>query len=219
MLTKRQKEVLDFVKIYSSKKGYAPSLDEICKHFKLASVSTAHFHIKRLQDKGLLIKEENQPRALSFTKEISTIKIPLLGTIAAGQPIEAIEIPGETITISRDELKSPFKHYALRVEGNSMIEEGIFSGDVVVIREQHTANDGQTVVAIIDENQATLKKIYREKNRFRLQPANQSMLPFFRTEVEIRGIVVKIIRELESVQDNDSELLKRSEERRVGKEC
>jgi site-specific DNA-methyltransferase (adenine-specific) len=197
MLTKRQKEVLDFVKNYSDKKGYAPSLEEICKHFKLASVSTAHFHIKRLRDKGLLIKEENQPRALSLTKEVSTIEIPLLGAIAAGQPIETIETPGETITISRNDISSPFKHYALRVEGDSMIEEGIFSGDIVVIREQHTADNGQTVVAIIDDNKATLKKLYREKNRVRLQPANQSLLPIFRTEVEIRGIVEKIIRTLD----------------------
>lgn len=198
MLTKRQKEVLDFVKIYTNKKGYAPSLEEISRRFKLASVSTAHFHIKRLQDKGLLIKEDNQPRALAVTKEVPTIEIPLLGTIAAGQPIEVIEIPEETITIPRHEIRSSFQHYALRVEGDSMIEDGIFNGDVVVIREQHTADNGQTVVAIIDDNKATLKKIYREKNRIRLQPANQSLLPIFRTEVEIRGVVEKIIRNLET---------------------
>ncbi len=196
MITKRQKQVLDFVSLYQKKKGYAPSLEEICKKFKLASVSTAHFHIKRLQNNGLLIKEENRPRAISTKKINPTIEIPLMGTIAAGRPIEAIEFVEKTISIPKNEINVSFKHYALRVQGDSMIDEGIFDGDVVVIREQQTADNGQTVVAIIDDNEATLKKIYREKNRFRLQPANQTMLPIYRQEIEIRGIVEKIIRNL-----------------------
>lgn len=196
MITKRQKQVLDFVSSCQKKKGYAPSLEEICKKFKLASVSTAHFHIKRLQNNGLLIKEENRPRAISTKKINPTIEIPLMGTIAAGRPIEAIEFVEKTISIPKNEINTSFKHYALRVQGDSMIDEGIFDGDVVVIREQQTADNGQTVVAIIDDNEATLKKIYREKNRFRLQPANQTMLPIYRQEIEIRGIVEKIIRNL-----------------------
>lgn len=198
MITKKQKKVLEFIKSYQEKKEYAPSLEEIKKHFKLASVSTAHFHVKKLQDKGFLIKEENRPRAISAKITTLTIDVPLVGVIAAGQPIEAIETIRETITLQEDELNTSFKHYALRVEGDSMIDEGIFDGDVVVIREQQTADNGQTVVAIIDDNEATLKKIYREKNRFRLQPANQTMLPIYRKEVEIRGIVEKIIRNLDN---------------------
>src|SRR3989338_4226692 len=126
MLTKKQKFVLDFVKQHQKKKGYAPSLEEIQQHFKLASVSTAHFHIKQLQKKGLLKKEEKHPRSISAIKEKTTIEIPLLGTITAGQPIEAIEVPDETISVPRSELKSILNHYALRVEGDSMIEDGIF---------------------------------------------------------------------------------------------
>lgn len=196
MLTKKQKLVLDFVKGYQKSKGYAPSLEEIQQYFKLASVSTAHFHIKQLHKKGLLTKEENQARTISAIKEKMTFEIPLIGNIAAGEPIEALEIPDETVTVPRSDIKLPFQHYALRVKGDSMIEEGIFNDDIVVIRSQKTANDGQTVVAIIDDNQATLKKIFKEKDKIRLQPANKNLQPFFRKKVEVRGVVEKIIRTL-----------------------
>lgn len=200
-MTKRQAEVLNFITSYREQKGYSPSLDEIRKKFKLASVSTAHFHISKLKDLGHLSKEENRPRSIKVFKQETIIKIPLLGTIAAGQPIEAIEIPDETITVSQGEIGRQGKHYALRVQGNSMVEEGIFDGDTVIIRKQETAENGQMVVAIIDENEATLKKIYRENGRFRLQPANLTLFPIYRDEVEIRGIVIKIIRNLESQSD------------------
>jgi len=203
MLTKRRKEVLDFIKKYKAKKKYAPSLEEIRKHFRLASVSTAHFHVKKLQEDGYLQKEYNQPRGIDVIKRDEIIKIPIMGTITAGQPIEAIEVPDSMVAISKKEITANQKHYALRVRGDSMINDGIFDGDVVVIRKQETADDGQTVVAIIDDNEATLKKIYTEKSRIRLQPANQEMLPFYRKEVEVRGVVVKIIRNLENgTQDN-----------------
>ena len=196
MLTKKQKLVLDFVKQYEKKQGYSPSLEEIQRHFKLASVSTAHFHIKQLQKKGVLTKEEKQGRTISAMKEKKTLEIQLVGNIAAGQPIEAIEMSDETVTVPRSDIKLPFQHYALRVKGDSMIEDGIFNDDIVVIRSQKTADDGQTVVAIIDDNQATLKKIFKEKGKIRLQPANKNLRPFFRKKVEVRGIVEKIIRTL-----------------------
>lgn len=198
MTTKRQKEVLDFIKSFKKEKGYAPSLEEIKKHLKLSSVSTAHYHVKRLQEEGYLQKEYNQARSISTSKSKQSIEIPILGTIAAGQPIEAIEVPGETITVTKNEVGRFGKHYALRVAGSSMIDEGIFDGDIVVIRQEQTADNGQTVVAIINDNEATLKKLYREKDRFRLQPANPSLFPTYTDEVEVRGVVVKIIRNLES---------------------
>ena len=201
MLTKKQTQVLNFIKGYMAKHSYAPSLDEIKKKFKLASVSTAHYYISKLQDAGFLNKEHNQPRAVSTVKTKQTVEIPILGAIAAGQPIEAIEIPDETITITRDEIGKQGKHYALRVQGSSMIDEGIFDGDIVVIRKQEVAENGQTVVAVIDDNQATLKKLYRENGKFRLQPANPTLFPIYRDEVEVRGVVVKIIRNLESQLD------------------
>lgn len=201
MLTKKQARVLDFIKTYRTKKGYAPSLEEIKRKFKLASVSTAHYHISKLQNAGFLNKEHNQPRAVSTVGAKQTIEVPILGAIAAGQPIEAIEIPDETITITKDEIGKQGKHYALRVQGNSMIDEGIFDGDIVVIRKQEVAENGQTVVAVIDDNEATLKKLYRENGKFRLQPANPTLFPIYRDEVEVRGVVVKIIRNLESQLD------------------
>ena len=201
MLTKKQKQILDFIGSRTKKAGIAPSLEEIRKHFHLSAVSGVHQHIKALEGKGYLIKQKNQPRGLEISKSEKLIKIPLLGTIAAGQPIEAIEIPDAMITISKSEIMPSAKHYALRVQGNSMIDDGIYDGDIVVIRKQETADNGQTVVAIIDGNEATLKKLYREKNKFRLQPANPELFPIYRDEVEIRGIVVKIIRNLESQID------------------
>ena len=161
MITKKQKQALNFIKEYQTKHDYAPSLEEIKRKFRLASVSTAHYYIKKLQEAGQLKKEFNQPRAVSVADRKQTIEIPIVGAIAAGQPIEAIEVPDETITITKDEISKQGKHYALRVEGSSMIKEGIFDGDIVVIRKQKVSDNGQMVVAIIDDNEATLKKLYR----------------------------------------------------------
>lgn len=198
MISKRQKEVFDFIKNFIKNKKYSPSLEEIRDHFGLASASTAHHHIRKLQESGYLSKESNHPRAFIPYTEKETIEVPLVGTIAAGYPIEAIEYPNQTITIEKDKIGGTGQCYALKVTGNSMIDEGIFDGDTVIIRKQSVAENGQTVVAIIDDNQATLKKIYREKSRFRLEPRNQTMLPFYRKEVEIRGVVIQIIQNIYS---------------------
>lgn len=200
MLTKRKKQILDYITKCIKENDYSPSLEEIKKHFRLSSVSTIHEHIETLREKGYLKKTENQPRSIEINnkKEKSDlVEIPLLGTIAAGSPIEAIEFP-ETITLPKSDIPKSSEYYSLRVKGDSMIDDGIYDGDVVIIKKQPTADDGQTVVAIIDNNEATLKRIYREKNRFRLQPANQMALPIYRKEVEIRGLVMKIIRNIES---------------------
>lgn len=198
MLTKRQKEVLTFIEKFIEDKGYAPSLEEIKKVLHVSAVSTAHFHVKKLQESGFLQKEYNQPRAIALRAKKETIEIPLLGTIAAGQPIEVIELPDQAVTVTKNEIGRSGQHYALRVVGNSMVDEGIFDGDIVVLRKQERADNGQTVVAIIDDGEATLKKFYKEKNQIRLQPANPSLFPIYRKEIEIRGIVVKIIRSLDN---------------------
>ena len=197
MLTKRQKEILDFVENYSQKKGYSPSFEEIRKKLKLASVSTIHFHISKLKQGGYLGKIENQARAISISSKEPMIKIPLLGTIAAGQPIEAIENK-ETIAVPKSLIPSSAEVYALRVIGESMIDENINDGDVVLVRQQETAENGQKVVALIDNHEATLKKFYKERGHIRLQPANKSMEPLiFRNgrDVSIQGIVLDVIRE------------------------
>jgi DNA (cytosine-5)-methyltransferase 1 len=196
-LTKRQKQILDYIKLYIKKEKISPTFEEIRKHFRLSSLSTVHQHIETLAKKGFLEKNGSSARGIE-PKEIkdgqSFIEIPLAGIIAAGQPIEAIENQNETITLSKKEVGKYGEYYALKVAGTSMVDEGIFDGDIVVIKKQSVAENGQTVVAIIDDNEATLKKIYKEKKGFRLQPANQSMLPIYRKDVEVRGVVVKIIR-------------------------
>lgn len=205
-LTKRQKQILEFIKFYIKKYGMSPTIREIKNKFKLSAQSTIHQHINELAKKGFIEKNGSSARGIEIKKEKAgnnLIEIPLLGIIAAGQPIEAIEAKGETVAISRNGIKKLENLYALRVQGDSMIEDGIFDGDIVVIKKQSVAENGQTVVAIIDDNEVTLKKIYQEKNRIKLQPANQSMLPFYRKEVEIRGVVIKIIRNFENKEAVD----------------
>jgi len=201
-LTKKQKQVFDFINTYISENGISPTIEEIRKELKLKAVSTIHEHINSLKEKGYLSKSENSARSLSLKKQIkSVVEIPILGNIAAGQPIEAIENKEDVISLVDPSIRNAKDYYALRVVGESMIDEGIFDGDIVVIKKQSVAENGQTVVAIIDDNEATLKKIYREKSRFRLEPRNQTMLPFFRKEVEVRGVVVQVVRNINTEEE------------------
>src|SRR3989338_8250223 len=196
MLTKRQKQILDFVESYSQKKGYSPSFEEIRKRLKLASVSTIHFHISKLKEGGYLGKTENKARAINVTSKEPMIRIPLLGMIAAGEPIEAIQ-QNEFIGIPKTKLPPSSEVYALRVVGNSMIDENINDGDIVLVKNQSTAENGQKVVALIDNQEATLKKFYREKGHIRLQPANKNIEPIILDKgvpVAIQGIVLDVIR-------------------------
>lgn len=203
MLTKRQKQVLDFIKKYKDKKDYAPSLEEIKKHLKLSSVSTIHHHIKALEDLGYLRREENQPRGIDVYKKERMVSISLLGTIAAGQPILAVE-EKETIAIPKSSLPKSGNFYALKVAGNSMIDENINNGDIVVIRSQPTANDGEKVIAlIVDSNEVTLKKIFRMKDKIRLQPANPKISSIYidANNLKIQGKVITVIKTLEKIRD------------------
>ena len=196
MLTKRQKQVLDYIKRFIKEKDYAPSLEETKKHFRLSSRSTVHHHIAILKQKGYLNKLDNLARAIELSKDKKSadlVEIPLLGVIAAGQPIEAIQ-DKEIIKVPKSQLSKSGEHFALRIKGNSMIDEGIFDGDTVVIRQQPTAENGETVVALINDNEVTLKKIYREKNKFRLQPANPNFKPIFTKELMVQGKVISVIR-------------------------
>lgn len=204
MITKRQKQVLDFAKKYIDKHDYAPSLEEIKKYLRLSSVSTAHYHVKILQSMGYLRKEENQPRALDVFSEQKLIQIPMLGTIAAGLPIEAIEHK-ENIAIPQYKLKSDQYHFALRVQGESMLDENINDGDIVIIKSQPTADNGQKVVALINNNEVTLKKIYKEKLGVRLEPANSKFKPIFvpYKNIQIQGVVVDIIK---TPQQSDTQI-------------
>src|SRR3990167_3891211 len=202
MLTKRQKEVFDFIKSYVAKKGYAPSLADIKKRLKFASVSTAHFHVSKLQDGGYLEKIQHRARAISITNKEPLIKIPLLGTIAAGEPIEAIPT-NQFIAVPKTKIPRGGDVYALRVVGSSMIDENINDGDVVLVKQQEVAENGQRVVALIDNYEATLKKIYKERAQIRLQPANSAYEPIIirkDRDIKIQGIVVDVIQNEEELQ-------------------
>ena len=192
-LTPKQKRILDFIVSFFKKNDYAPSLAEIAKHFN-KSVTTIYQYIDLLKQKGFLDKQKNIWRSIVLTKQET--EIPLFGYIAAGEPIEAISNP-EPISVPKTMLSKTGLHYALKVKGNSMIDEGINDGDTVIIRRQETANNGQKVVALIDGNMATLKKIYKEKNGYRLQPANSSMKPIFVKNLIIQGKVLGVLPDYE----------------------
>ena len=202
MLTKRQKQVFDFITLYRKKREYSPSLEEIRKHLKLASVSTAHFHVKKLQELGLLEKQYNKPRSIDIYENEKMVNIPLLGLIAAGQPIEAIE-DREIIAVPQNKLPRSGEFYALRVIGDSMIDENINDGDIILVRQQNVAENGQKVVALIDNYEATLKKFYKERGYIRLQPANKTIEPIIikkDKELTIQGIVIDVIKNEEELQ-------------------
>lgn len=198
MLTKRQKQILDFITKYNKRYGVSPALEEIKKHFRLKSVSGIHQHIEALKKKGYLNKTENQPRGIEIRKSNKLIRVPLLGIIAAGQPIEAIQ-DRETIAVPENKLPKNGEIYALKVVGNSMIDENINDGDIVLVQQQSIAENGQRVVALIDGAETTLKKFYKEKNYIRLQPANKTMEPIIikrSREFAIQGVVIDIINDI-----------------------
>lgn len=195
MLTKRQKQVFDFLVSYSDKNGFAPTIEEICKYLHLSSVATVHEHLEQLEKRGYIKRNPGHARAIEIkNSREGLVKIPLLGTIAAGGPIEAIRNP-EPIEVPRSMLSRGANHYALKVSGMSMIEEGISDGDIVIVREQSIVGDGEkAVVYLPDKDAVTLKKIYRDKNRVKLVPANKTMKPFYEKNVEVQGRVVGVLR-------------------------
>jgi repressor LexA len=188
-LTKRQAQILEYVTQYIAAQNYAPSYREIGEHFGLSSTATVAEHIESLKHKGYLSHEENLARSIQPTvpTEESSFYIPLLGSIAAGRPIEAIATQ-ETIDIPRDMMGGNV--FALR----SMIEDGILNGDYVIVESTRVAKNGDIVVALIDNANVTLKRFYKEKDRVRLQPANSNMQPIYLTRVAIQGKVRGVIR-------------------------
>lgn len=198
MLTKKQKQILNYIDKFIKHNDYAPSFEEIRRYFKLASKSTVHQHIESLKVKGYLEKIDYKSRTIELKKKREElIKIPILGTIAAGQPIEAIENKEETIAISKTKLPQTGEIYALRVIGDSMINENIDDGDIILVKQQSVSENGQKVVALIDNSEATLKKFYKEKNQIRLQPANKSIEPIIikkNRNLVIQGVVIDVIK-------------------------
>lgn len=200
-LTRRQKDVLDFIKKYSAEHGFPPAIREICEGVGLSSSATAFVHVRNLQDAGYLKKTNNKFRTIELlvdnefdSKKDDVIKVPLLGKITAGSPITAIEQPNEFFDLPSNIVPENAEVFTLHVSGNSMINKGIYDGDYVIIKRQNTAENGEVVVAMTEENEATLKTFYKEKKYIRLQPENDSMEPIILPNVTILGVAIGLYR-------------------------
>ncbi len=199
-ISNRQKAILNFIKAEVKDKGYPPSVREIGEAVGLASSSTVHGHLERLEKKGFIRRDPTKPRAIEIlTNEMEDYKVhvrkvPIIGKVTAGQPITAIEniedyYPLPTNMIKDDDV------YMLNIEGDSMIEAGIFNGDLVIVRKQPTANNGEIVVAMNEDGEATVKTFYKEKDHFRLQPENPALEPIILKNVSILGKVIGVLRQ------------------------
>jgi repressor LexA len=193
-LTPRQREIYNFIRSKIQGRGYGPTVREIGLNFQIKSPNGVMCHLKALQKKGLIHREPNMSRAIQLLEDPVSAQhmgLKLVGNIAAGQPIEAIE-QQEELTFA--DWMEPGDKFALKVKGDSMIEEHIADGDFVIIRRQEQARDGQIVAVRDDEGEATLKRFYRDRNRFRLEPANKAMKPIYRDRVNVLGILVGVVR-------------------------
>ena len=196
-LTRRQREILDFLTEFIEQHGYAPSLEEIGRRFGLSSLATVHKHLTNLEEKGFIRRAWNRSRSVELIPTRvggRSIELPLLGTVAAGAPIEAVA-SSETIAVPEDLVAAP-DTYALRVRGSSMIDEQIRDGDIVIVEDRKTADNGEMVIALLRGTDVTLKKFYHEHGRIRLQPANPAVRPLVvePDQVQIQGVVVGVMR-------------------------
>lgn len=196
-LTRRQREILDFLTEFIEHHGYAPSLEEIGRRFGLSSLATVHKHLTNLEEKGFIRRAWNRSRSVELVPTRvggRAVELPLLGTVAAGAPIEAVAST-ETIAVPENLVAAP-DTYALRVRGSSMIDEQIRDGDIVIVEDRKTADNGEMVIALLRGADVTLKKFYRENGRIRLQPANPAVRPLVveSDQVQIQGVVVGVMR-------------------------
>ena len=197
-LTRRQRQMLDCIEQFIDQNGYSPTLEEIGGVMGLRSPATVHKHLQNLEGKGLIKRNWNHSRSIELTsaaRNKPSRRLPLLGTVAAGAPIEAIENP-DTVDVPREFVGSK-ETFVLRVTGNSMIEDGIHDGDLIIVEKRSTAESGETVVALIDGHEATVKRFYPDgKRKVRLEPANETMKPmrYPASSVQIQGVVVGLMR-------------------------
>lgn len=201
ILYPKERQLLDFISQFIQRFGYAPTLKEIGESMKISSPATVHEHIDRLRQKGFIRKLDGTARGLEIVAENykpagvnATLELPVLGFIAAGAPLEPYSDPNYYISVAPSIVASNQPHYVLQVKGQSMIDDGILDGDFVVIQHQQEAKNGDIVVALLPNGLATLKRIFFEKDRIKLAPANATMSPIFTTHVKIQGKVVGLIR-------------------------
>ena len=200
-LTDKQKNILQVIKQLMAKNGYPPTIREIGKKAKLSSPATIHFHLTKLEEKGYIKKGDNKNRTFEILvpneyveDKNNVVNVPLLGKVTAGTPIEAIETPDEYISIPAALIGNKKEVFSLRVSGESMINVGIYDGDILLVERKNTAINGETVVAMNDNNEVTVKTFYKEKDHFRLQPENDTMEPIILKEVTILGKAIGLYR-------------------------
>ncbi len=199
VLYKRQKQILDFIGQYIQKNGYSPTLQQIADALGVSSLATVHEHLASMSKKGVIKKFEGSVRGIEIIDKtkgdlLNGVELPILGFIAAGNPIEPHTDPNASINVAPGMLSGKKRSFVLQVKGESMIEDGILDGDFVVIEEQNEAKNGDIVVALLESGMATLKRYYKEATRIRLEPANCKMQPIYATNVRVQGKVVGIIR-------------------------
>lgn len=201
-LYKRQRQILDFIAQYIQGNGYAPTLQEIADSIGVSSLATVHEHLEALERKKVIKRYDGKVRGIelldrTFLKNDEGVDVPIMGYIAAGKPIEPYHDPDASFKVSPEMISGKKRAYVLQVKGQSMIEDHIDDGDYVVIEETQKVEDGDIVVALLDNGLATLKRFYKEVTRIRLEPANSNMSPIYATNVQIQGRVVGLIRKFQ----------------------
>lgn len=202
-LTNKQEIILTNIKKFMAEKGYAPTIRELCKICNLNSTATMFVHLKNLTKKGYINQTENKFRTIELNvpneyaiKDEEVVSVPLLGKVAAGNPIEAIENPNEYFSLPKEFVPKNHEVFTLEVNGESMINVGIFDGDIVIVKKQSNANNGEIVVAMTDENEVTLKRFYKENGHIRLQPENDFLEPIILNNVTILGKAIGLYRKI-----------------------
>lgn len=202
-LTKKQEEILNVIKKFMAEKGYAPTIRELCALCKLSSTATMFVHLKNLTTKGYISQTESKFRTIELNvpneydkKNENIVEVPLLGKVAAGNPIEAIENPNEFFLLPKELVPQNHEVFTLEVNGESMINAGILDNDIVIVKKQQNANNGEIVVAMTDNNEVTLKRFYKEKDHIRLQPENDALEPIILNNVVILGKAIGLYRKI-----------------------
>lgn len=206
-LYKRQRQILDFISQYIARNGYSPTLQDIADALGVRSLATVHEHLETMETKGVIKRKDGSVRGIEITDKYmasktstpASVELPILGFIAAGQPIEPYTDPNVTFNVPPTMISAKKRAFVLQVKGDSMIEAGILDRDYVVIEQTEIAKDGEVVVALLENGFATLKRYYKESTRIRLEPANSTMSPIFTTKVRIQGKVVGVIRRYQAV--------------------
>ena len=202
-LTDRQEKILTVIKKFIAEKGYAPTIRELCNLCGLSSTATMFVHLKNLTNKGYIKQTENKFRTIELNvpneyskNNDSVVEVPLLGKVAAGNPIEAIENPDNYFSLPKELIPQNNEVFTLEVNGESMINVGIFDGDIIIVKKQNVANNGEIVVALTNDNEVTLKRFYKEKDHIRLQPENDFLDPIILPNVTILGKAIGLYRKI-----------------------